>query len=49
MDERERVVLALEAAQGNQARAAEILGVSRRTLINRMEEYGLPRPRKRRG
>jgi two-component system, NtrC family, response regulator AtoC len=49
MDERERVTLALEAAQGNQARAAEILGVSRRTLINRMEEYGLPRPRKRRG
>jgi DNA-binding NtrC family response regulator len=48
-DERQRVVDALESAHGNQARAAEILGVSRRTLINRLEEYGLPRPRKRGG
>jgi two-component system, NtrC family, response regulator AtoC len=46
-DERQRVVDALEAADGNQTRAAEILGVSRRTLINRIEEYALPRPRKR--
>jgi transcriptional regulator with PAS, ATPase and Fis domain len=45
-DERQRVIDALEAAQGNQTRAAEMLGVSRRTLINRMEEYRLPRPRK---
>jgi DNA-binding NtrC family response regulator len=43
---RARVLEALSAAKGNQTRAAEILGVSRRTLINRMEEYGLPRPRK---
>ncbi len=48
-DEQERVARALEATQGNQSRAAEILGMSRRTLINRMEEYNLPRPRKRRG
>jgi hypothetical protein len=27
-------------------RAAELLGISRRTLINRLERYGLPRPRK---
>ncbi|HEX3770839.1 MAG TPA: sigma 54-interacting transcriptional regulator [Polyangiaceae bacterium] len=47
VDERQRVAQALEAAGGHQSRAAEILGVSRRTLINRMEEYGLPRPRKR--
>jgi transcriptional regulator with PAS, ATPase and Fis domain len=47
MDERQRITRALEAAEGNQTRAAEILGVSRRTLINRLEEYGLPRPRKR--
>ena len=46
-DERQRVVRALEEAQGNQTRAAEILGISRRTLINRVAEYGLPRPRKR--
>lgn len=43
---RERVIEALEACEGNQTRAAERLGVSRRTLINRMIEYGLPRPRK---
>jgi DNA-binding NtrC family response regulator len=41
------IVKALEDAGGNQGRAAELLGVSRRTLINRLEEYGLSRPRKR--
>jgi DNA-binding NtrC family response regulator len=43
---RERLVEALAACDGNQSRAAERLGVSRRTLINRMIEYGLPRPRR---
>jgi transcriptional regulator with PAS, ATPase and Fis domain len=38
---------ALEDAGGHQGRAAELLGISRRTLINRLEEYGLARPRKR--
>jgi transcriptional regulator with PAS, ATPase and Fis domain len=37
---------ALEAAGGNQGRAAERLGISRRTLINRLNEYGFKRPRK---
>jgi transcriptional regulator with GAF, ATPase, and Fis domain len=49
VDERQRIAQALEAGHGNQSRAAEILGVSRRTLINRLDEYGLPRPRKRKG
>lgn len=45
--ERERILAALEQARGNQTRAAELLGVSRRTLINRLERFNLPRPRKR--
>ena len=44
--ERDRVIRALEACGGNQTRAAKILGVSRRTLINRLEEFQLPRPKK---
>jgi DNA-binding NtrC family response regulator len=45
-DERLRILRALELCGGNQTRAAESLNVSRRTLINRMIEFGLPRPRK---
>ena len=44
--ERHRIVEALEACHGNQTRAAAMLGISRRTLIHRIEAYGLPRPRK---
>jgi two-component system, NtrC family, response regulator AtoC len=45
-EERERILAALDAAAGNQTRAAEILGVSRRTLVNRLNDLNLPRPRK---
>jgi two-component system, NtrC family, response regulator AtoC len=45
-EERQRVLDALEACSGNQTRAAALLGISRRTLINRIETFGLPRPRK---
>src|SRR5690606_40694241 len=34
--ERDRIVRALEACGGNQTRAAKMLGMSRRTLINRL-------------
>ncbi len=44
--ERERIMRALEECQGNQTKAAKMLGISRRTLITRIETYGLPRPRK---
>jgi predicted component of type VI protein secretion system len=47
--ERRRIEEALNACNGNQTRAAERLGISRRTLIARMDEWKLPRPRKRAG
>jgi transcriptional regulator with PAS, ATPase and Fis domain len=44
--ERRRITDALEQCGGNQSRAAEMLGISRRTLINRMIAFSMPRPRK---
>jgi two-component system, NtrC family, response regulator AtoC len=44
--ERARIVEALELHAGNQTRAAKALGISRRTLINRLDEFGVARPRK---
>jgi DNA-binding NtrC family response regulator len=44
--ERDQIARALAEADGNQTRAAALLGMSRRALINRIEAYGLPRPRK---
>ena len=35
------------SAPGNQTQAAKLLGVSRQTLVNRLKEFNLPRPRKR--
>jgi DNA-binding NtrC family response regulator len=46
-DERSRIIRALDKCAGNQTHAARLLGVSRRTLISRIERYQLPRPRKR--
>jgi two-component system, NtrC family, response regulator AtoC len=45
-DERARILRALEACGGNQTRAAKMLGIARRTLINRIEQFNLPRPKK---
>lgn len=44
--ERDRILAALEATGGNQSRAAEKLGISRKTLLRRLDRYGVPRPRK---
>jgi len=39
-------VAALDACGGNQTRAAKMLGISRRTLVQRLDAYGVPRPKK---
>lgn len=44
--ERRRILDALDANGGNQTRAAQALGMGRRTLIDRMAAWNLPRPRK---
>jgi two-component system, NtrC family, response regulator AtoC len=44
--ERQRISQALVDCGGNQRRAADLLGISRRTLVNRLNELDLPRPRK---
>jgi DNA-binding NtrC family response regulator len=46
--ERERIIAALRACDGNQTLAAERLGISRRTLVSRLAHFDLPRPRKAR-
>jgi DNA-binding NtrC family response regulator len=46
--ERQRIIEALDECGGNQSRAAKLLGISRGTLIKRLDKYGIPRPRKRR-
>jgi DNA-binding NtrC family response regulator len=46
-DEKKAILAALESADGNQTRAAELLGMPRRTLVARLSEYGLTKPRKK--
>ena len=45
-EERRRIIEALEVCSGNQTHAAKLLGIARRTLINKIERFSLPRPRK---
>jgi len=45
--ERQRILAVLEQCGGNQTRAAQLLAIPLRTLVRRLEAYGLPRPRKR--
>ena len=44
--ERQRILDALAKCGGNQTQAAELLGISRRTLLRRLDDYAVPRPRK---
>ena len=44
--ERERIVAALRAEGGNQSHAARRLGISRSTLLTRLDDLGIPRPQK---
>jgi DNA-binding NtrC family response regulator len=46
--ERERILAALHSTANNQTRAAALLGMPRRTLLEKLDRYGLPRPRKAR-
>jgi hypothetical protein len=46
LEERERILAALQACAGNQTRAARALGISRATLVNKLAIHRLPRPRK---
>jgi DNA-binding NtrC family response regulator len=46
--ERERIVAALRTEGGNQSRAARRLGMSRSTLLTRLDDLAIPRPQKRR-
>jgi two-component system response regulator AtoC len=44
--ERRRILDALAECAGNQTKAARLLGMSRRTLLHRLDSYGVARPRK---
>jgi two-component system response regulator HydG len=39
--ERALILKTLEETGGNRSRAAEILGINRRTLLNKLKEYGM--------
>jgi two-component system response regulator AtoC len=43
--EKQAIIDALERCHLNQTRAAELLGMPRRTFCKRMKEYDIPRPR----
>ena len=44
--ERDRIAHALAECGGNQSRAAESLGIPRRSFVRKLAELGLPRPRR---
>jgi DNA-binding NtrC family response regulator len=44
--ERQRILDALAACNGNQTRAALLLNMPRRTFVSKLDQYALPRPQK---
>ncbi|MEZ4298480.1 MAG: sigma 54-interacting transcriptional regulator [Polyangiaceae bacterium] len=48
-DERDRILAALWKNGGNQSITARQLGISRRTLLKKLDKYGIARPQKGRG
>jgi transcriptional regulator with PAS, ATPase and Fis domain len=44
--ERDRILRTLDEVGGNQTRAAKLLGISRHALLDRLDRYGIARPRK---
>ena len=42
-EERRRILHALEQCHGNQSQAARLLGMPRRTLVERLRAYGVTR------
>jgi DNA-binding NtrC family response regulator len=44
--EKEKILQTLERCSGNQSRAARMLGISRGTLLSRLDVFGIARPRK---
>jgi transcriptional regulator with PAS, ATPase and Fis domain len=47
LEERDRIIAALVQCQCNQSQAARALGISRTTLLHRLDAYRIARPRKR--
>jgi DNA-binding NtrC family response regulator len=47
--ERQKILDALDACAWSQTRAADLLGVSRRTLVTKLDHFGIPRPQKAAG
>ena len=40
-EERERIIEALQQTKYNKSKAAQLLGVDRKTLYNKIKQYGL--------